>query len=91
MPLTAAITGLFSSSIEVNRLRMVKMYSLTFSGDKVARSFKSAPEQKALSPAPVTMMTRISRRKRKLSIVSRNANSRGKFSEFMTSGRFKVR
>ena len=74
MPFTAAITGLFSCSIAVKRLRIVKMYSRTFSGGRVARSFRSAPEQNALSPAPVTMTTRISRRKRTLSIASRNAN-----------------
>ena len=60
MPLTAAITGLLRFSMAVKRLRMVRMNALTFSGGRVARSFRSAPAQKAFSPAPVMITTRTS-------------------------------
>ena len=62
MPFTAAMTGMPSCSMAVKRLRMVKMNSFTFSGGSPARSFRSAPEQKAFSPEPVITMTRTSRR-----------------------------
>ena len=44
---TAAMTGLFNCSMEVKRLRIVKMNSLTCTGLRVARSFRSAPAQNA--------------------------------------------
>ena len=90
IPLTAAMTGLLSCSMAVNRLRIVKINSLTFMGLKVARSLRSAPAQNAFSPAPVMITTRISVLNRRASICCSRAFNWSKLNEFITRGRFRV-
>src|SRR6056297_710474 len=67
------------------------MYLRTSSWLMPARSFRSAPAQKAFCPAPVIMTARISLSKRICQTASLMACSSATFKLFMASGRFKVR